>query len=116
MRSAVPYSGGFPELGPPLVVEGGVEQACKRALELVDAVMDGYEHDGAAVATALMEVVNQPSLPWAQVQDLWAVLQPKLPQAVVASVEAVLAVPGQGAFPAAALLDIMQQALQVSVL
>jgi len=128
VERAAPYTGGFPELGPPLIYSQGVDHRFKQAAEAAKGVMAGFEHDPDAVVADLLACLDDPALALLQWASEFAVVQTRLPVDLANELERVAAAherdlmsvdPGSddgraGAFPAAALLAAIEAAIEAS--
>jgi hypothetical protein len=80
VTAAVPYPGGFPELGPPLVHSQGVDYRFKEAYSAAKMIMEGAR---MLLCTLLMVyVVESPSMEGCtcDFQSSTVVLQSRMPQ------------------------------------
>jgi len=88
---AEPYTGGFPECGPPLVHSQGVDHRFKAAREAARMVMAGYDHPPDAVVADLLACLDDPALALLQWTEVFAVVQTRIPADLAARLEGVAA-------------------------
>lgn len=88
---AQPYTGGFPECGPPLVHSQGVDHRFKAAREAAKMVMAGYDHPPDAVVADLLACLDDPALALLQWTEVFAVVQTRIPGDLATALEAIAA-------------------------
>ena len=128
---ATPYTGGFPELGPPLIYSQGVDHRFKQASDAAASVMAGFEHNVDDVVADLLACVDDPALALLQWASEFAVVATRVPgdlaneleriagaheKELMAAADGVGSDDGRGApaFPAAALLAAIDAAVAAS--
>ncbi|EFN59405.1 hypothetical protein CHLNCDRAFT_56737 [Chlorella variabilis] len=127
VRKAEPFTGSFPELGPPVVENKGVAHRFRAALEAADNIMAGYHNSPDAVMDGLLSSLDDPALALVQWNEVYGVVQDRLPAAVAVELEACVTEcayeideaasqggQAQGAFRSHKLLGIMQRCLEES--
>ncbi|ONK64464.1 uncharacterized protein A4U43_C07F26320 [Asparagus officinalis] len=80
VRSAEPFDGTFPKLGPPTAVSGKVHQRCAASLNAAKMILAGYEHNINDVVQDLLNCLDSPELPFLQWQESMSVLATRLPK------------------------------------
>ena len=88
VKQAAPYTGGFPELGPPLVHSQGVDHRFKEAHAAACMIMAGYDHPVDDVVADLLACLDDPALALLQWTEVFAVAQTRLPPELAAKLEA----------------------------
>eukprot|EP00884_Botryococcus_braunii_P014175 jgi/Botrbrau1/22759/Bobra.0132s0090.2 len=79
ITKATPYTGGFPELGPPIVHSEGVDHRFKEAYTGCKNVMAGYEHPVDHIVEELLTCLDDPALAHMQFSEVFAVQQTRIP-------------------------------------
>ncbi|KAG2488653.1 hypothetical protein HYH03_012820 [Edaphochlamys debaryana] len=83
-----PFTGAFPELGPPQLPSARVDAVFASALEHAKNILAGYVDKPAKVVEELVRCLDSPGLALLQWQDQLAVVHNKLPGGLVAALEA----------------------------
>ncbi|KAL4859471.1 Acetyl-CoA carboxylase 1 [Chlorella vulgaris] len=87
VRRAEPFTGSFPELGPPVVESEGVAHRFHSAVEAAENMMAGYHNSPDAVVAALLSSLDDPALALVQWNEVYGVVQDRLPAAVAVELE-----------------------------
>ena len=131
VKKAQPFTGAFPELGPPRVVRNTVSSLFCEAMEAAKQVLSGYERPAEAIFAELSQAVESPDLARSEWSEALAVIATRIPASLAREMEAVLsrytrelgAWKGSGAagsgvdpprFPSAPLLDAISACVEAA--
>lgn len=89
VRRAEQYTGGWPELGPPVLIADGVGHRFKAALEGAQNILAGYQNSVDEVLSALLSALDDPALALVQWNEAYGVVSSRLPPLLAAKLEAI---------------------------
>ncbi|KAK9790754.1 hypothetical protein WJX73_002279 [Symbiochloris irregularis] len=78
-NEVTPCTGGFPEMGPPVVHSLEIHYNFKAAFAAAENVLQGYEHSVDAVVTDLLTCLDNPALALMQWHEAFSVAETRLP-------------------------------------
>ncbi|PSC75189.1 acetyl-carboxylase 1-like [Micractinium conductrix] len=87
VRRAEPYTGSFPELGPPVVESEGVGARFRAAVEAANNMLAGYHNSPDAVTQDLLTCLDDPALALVQWNEAYGVVADRLPPSLAADLE-----------------------------
>ena len=90
VKKAQPFTGAFPELGPPRVVRNTVNSLFCEAMEAAKQVLSGYERPAEAIVAELSQAVESPDLARSEWSEALAVIATRIPAPLAREMEAVV--------------------------
>jgi acetyl-CoA carboxylase/biotin carboxylase 1 len=87
VRRAEPFTGTWPELGPPVVAPDGIGHLFTAAHEAAVNIMAGYHNNVDNVVRDLLQALDDPSLGLEQWTDVYGVVASRLPHKLAANLE-----------------------------
>ncbi|KAL4525084.1 hypothetical protein Ndes2526A_g07171 [Nannochloris sp. 'desiccata'] len=87
VRRAQPFTGTWPELGPPVVAPDGIGHLFTAAHEAAVNIMSGYHNDLDTVVRDLLQALDDPSLGLMQWNEAFGVVSSRLPHKLATKLE-----------------------------
>nr|AHC53984.1 plastid transported acetyl-CoA carboxylase [Eleusine indica] len=87
VKRAEPFSGSFPNMGPPVAASSQVHKRFAASLNAARMVLAGYEHKIDQVVQDLVCCLDNPELPFLQWDELMSVLATRLPRKLKSELE-----------------------------
>jgi len=90
VRTATPFTGGWPELGPPVIRADNVQKVFVEAVTKAQNILDGYSNPVEATVSALQAAMSDPTLALLQWEEAYGIVSSRLSPALVVKLEAAI--------------------------
>ncbi|GJE90324.1 acetyl CoA carboxylase [Phanerochaete sordida] len=121
VKHAKPFEGLLPSLGSPAVIGNKPHQRLAHCLSVLNDILDGFDNQAIMAQTFkdLLDVLNDPELPFSQTSSILSTLSGRMPQKLEDSVRAAIdsaRAKGEGAeFPAVRIKKLLDHFMQDNV-
>ena len=90
VRTATPFSGTWPELGPPVIKADNVQKRFVEAITRACSILDGYSNPVDATVAAIKAATSDPALALLQWEEAYGVVSSRLSPALVSKLESAI--------------------------
>lgn len=87
VRRAEPFTGGWPELRPPVITAHGIGTRFRDAFEAAQNVLAGYQNNLDSVVADLLATLDDPALGLVQWNEVYGVVSSRLPAGLASQLE-----------------------------
>lgn len=90
VKTATPFTGQWPEVGPPVVRADGVQKRFNESVTSADNILAGYPNPVDSTVSILRETASDPTLPLLQWDEAYGVVSSRLPHKLASLLEKIV--------------------------
>ena len=90
VRTSTPFTGGWPEMGPPVIKADNVQKRYVEAVTRACSILDGYSNPVDATVQALKAATSDPALALLQWEEAYGVVSSRLSAGLVTKLESAI--------------------------
>jgi len=90
VRTAIPYTGQWPEIGAPVVKADTVQKRFMEAIEDANNILDGFSNPVDTTVAAIQATTSDPTLPLLQWDEAYGIVSSRLPNDLVNQLQSIV--------------------------